>query len=396
MPACSNMPCPNGPSATPSGAGRAEGHVPAAIGRILIVDDEEPNRQLLAEWLGAYGHQIATAADGHEALALVEQEPPDAIILDVMMPGMDGFAVCERLKTNPKTAGIPVLLLTALHEREDRLRGMRAGANDFLFKPADLPYVLLRVRNAVHTRQLHAEIERQLREVTREQQLRESLLHMIVHDLRTPLAGLEGFLQLLQMSAGEKLEARPAHYLKQALHATHNFAHHIDLLLDIHRMEDGKMPVYLAPVDAADVVNRTLEPLRPLFAQRRLRLEIPSEPLPAIGDSGLLARVISNIIGNAIAFTSPETGEIKIRAMAAAGRVRIEIEDNGPGIDPSKQEAIFDKFFQVGEQVRSRSSGLGLAFCKLAMTAQNGNIGVTSRPGSGSRFWFELPAAPAA
>lgn len=396
MPACFDRPCENDRPAAPAGAGRAEAHVPAAIGRILIVDDEEQNRQLLAEWLGAYGHQIATAASGREALALIEHEQPDAVILDVMMPEMDGFTVCERLKTNPRTAGIPVLLLTALHEREDRLRGMRAGANDFLFKPADLPYVLLRVRNAVHTRQLHAEIERQLREVTREQQLRESLLHMIVHDLRTPLAGLEGFLQLLQMSAGEKLESRPAHYLKQALHATHNLAHHIDLLLDIHRMEDGKMPVYLSPVDVVEVVNRALEPLRPLFAQRRLRLEVAPGPLMATGDGGLLGRVVANIVGNAIAFTSPETGEIKVRTVAAANRVRVEIEDNGPGIDPSKQEAIFDKFFQVGEQVRSRSSGLGLAFCKLAMLAQNGNIGVTSRPGTGSRFWFELPAAPAA
>jgi signal transduction histidine kinase len=372
-------------------AARPAASLPAQAGRVLVVDDDANNRSLLAEWLGAYGHEVQMAADGPEALLMVERELPDAIILDVMMPGMDGFVVCERLKANPRTAVVPVLLLTALHEREDRMRGMRAGANDFLLKPADLPYVLLRVRNAIRLRQLHAEVEQKLVEVSREQQLRENLLHMIVHDLRTPLAGLEGFLQLLQMSAGTKLDERPAHYLRQAMHGAHNLAHQIDLLLDIHRMEDGKMPVLIAALDLPQLVDKALEPLRPLFGKRRLQLDIASSPLLALGDSTLLSRVVANIIGNAIAFTSPDEGEIAIRVIPGEGRVRVEVEDNGPGIEASKQEAIFEKFFQVGEHVRTRSSGLGLAFCKLAMNAQNGRIGVYSRPGSGSRFWFEVP-----
>jgi signal transduction histidine kinase len=363
-----------------------------AVGRVLVVDDDPGSRSMLNDWLGAYGHQVTTAADGPEALLAVERNPPDVILLDVMMPGMDGYEVCERLKSNPRTAVIPVLLLTALHERDDRMRGMRAGANDFLHKPADLPYVLLRVRNAVRLRQLHNEVAEKFAEVCREQQMRESLLHMIVHDLRTPLAGLEGFLQLLQMSAGAKLDDRPAHYLKQALHASHNLAHQIDLLLDIHRMEEGKMPVQSVAHDIRQVVDKALEPLRPLFGSRKLRLEMPGAPTCAVGDPGLLGRVVSNLVGNAIAFTSPQEGEIAVRLRNGSAVVRVEIEDNGPGIEPAKQEAIFEKFTQVGEQVRSRSSGLGLAFCKLAIDAQHGQIGVVSQMGMGSRFWFEVPA----
>ncbi|HTB64068.1 MAG TPA: response regulator [Opitutales bacterium] len=364
----------------------------AAVGRVLVVDDDPGSRSMLGDWLGAYGHQVRTAADGPEALLAVEQELPDVIVMDVMMPGMDGFTVCERLKRDPKTAGIPILLLTALNERDDRMRGMRAGANDFLMKPADLPYVLLRVRNAVRLRQLHNEVKLQFAEVCREQQMRESLLHMIVHDLRTPLAGLEGFLQLLQMSAGSKLDDRPAHYLKQALHASHNLAHQIDLLLDIHRMEEGKMPVQAVAHDVRGVVDRALEPLRPLFGNRKLKLEMPQTPTPGVGDPGLLGRVLSNLVGNAIAFTSAQEGEISVRLRNGANMVRVEVEDNGSGIEPEKLEMIFEKFTQVGEQVRSRSSGLGLAFCKLAMEAQHGKIGVVSRVGLGSRFWFEVPA----
>jgi len=375
-------PWPNSPPESP----------PIGSGRVLVVDDDVSSRAMLADWLSAYGHDVRTAADGPEALLLVEREAPDAIVLDVMMPGMDGFAVCERLKSNPRTAVVPVLLLTALHEREDRMRGMRAGANDFLIKPADLPYVLLRVRNAIRLRQLHAEVEEKLAEICREQQMKENLLHMIVHDLRTPLAGLEGFLQLLQMASGAKLDERPAHYLKQALHASHNLAHQIDLLLDIHRMEEGKMPVQAVPHNLNEVVDRALEPLRPLFGGRRLQLEMPPRALPAVGDPALLGRVVSNLVGNAIAFTSPQEGEIAVRLRSGLGAARVEVEDNGPGIEPSKQKAIFEKFYQVGEHVRNRSSGLGLAFCKLAMEAQRGRIGVDSRAGSGSRFWFEVPA----
>jgi len=129
-----------------------------------------------------------------------------------------------------------------------------------------------------------------------------------------------------------------------------------------------------------------------LFGSRRLHLELPAMPVPAVGDPSLLGRVVSNLVGNAIAFTEPQMGEIAVRLRRGPDAARVEVEDNGPGIDESKQQAIFEKFYQVGEHVRNRSSGLGLAFCKLAMEAQRGRIGVVSQSGTGSRFWFEVPA----
>ena len=272
--------------------GFPEVKTPPPTGHVLIVYDEAPNRILLADWLGSYGHQVTTATNGLEALRVAELELPDAIVLDVKMPGMDGFAVCEKLKSNPQTAMIPVLLLTSLHEREDRLRGMRAGANDFLFKPVDLPDLLLRVRNAVRLRQLYSEVEAKLREITRQEHLKESLLHMIVHDLRTPLSALEGYLQLLRMQAGEKLEQRPAHCLHQALQAALKLGLQIDLLLDIHRLEAGHMPVHAVAHDLSQVVDNAVSPLRPLFGERRLQMESAPIPLAALGDPGLLGRVV--------------------------------------------------------------------------------------------------------
>jgi len=365
---------------------------PPPTGCVLIVDDEAANRILLKDWLSPYGHQVITASNGLEALQTAETESPDAILLDVKMPGMNGFEVCEKLKSNPLTAMIPVLLLTSLHDREDRLRGMRAGANDFLFKPVDLPDLLLRVRNAVRLRQMHTEVQAKLEEITRQEYLKESLLHMIVHDLRTPLAAMDGFLQLLRMNLGEKLGDRSAYCLRQSLQASHRLALQIDLLLDIHRLEAGQMPVQAVPHDLAQVVDNAVSPLQPLIGERFLHLDCPPVPLTAIGDPGLLGRVVSNLVGNAIAFTSPNEGSISVRVMPRAGRARVEVADNGPGIELANQQAIFDKFFQASEESNSRSSGLGLTFCKLALDAQHGSIGVVSAPGAGSQFWFEVPA----
>jgi len=368
-------------------------NTPLSTGHILVVDDEAPNRILLKDWLGPYGHQVTTASSGLEALQAVETELPDVIVLDVRMPGMDGFTVCEKLKSNVRTSMIPVLLLTSLHEREDRLRGMRAGANDFLLKPVDLPDLLLRVRNAVRLRNLHNELETKLQEITRQEYLKESLLHMIVHDLRTPLSAMDGFLQLLRMNLGEKLGHRPAHCLQQALHASQKLGHQIDLLLDIHRLEEGHMPVKAVAHDLSEVVDKAVSPLRPLFGDRRLQLDCPSTRLTVMGDPGLLGRVVSNLVGNAIAFTSPLEGAISVRVLPRPGCARVEVIDNGPGIELANQQAIFDKFFQASDENNTRSSGLGLTFCKLAMDAQKGSIGVISEPGAGSQFWFEVPAS---
>jgi signal transduction histidine kinase len=290
---------------------------------------------------------------------------------------------------------VPILLLTSLHEREDRLRGMRAGANDFLFKPVDLPDLLLRVRNAVRLSHLHNDVEAKLREISRQEQLKESLVHMIVHDLRTPLAALDGFLHLMQTNTGEKREERSAFCLHQALRSSHRLAQQVDLLLDIHRLEAGHMPVQTVTHDLTQVVDEAVVPLRPLFGGRLLKMESPTLPLTAVGDPKLLNRVVSNLLGNAIAFTSPQDGEISVRVLPRPGRARVEVVDNGPGIEPAKQQAIFEKFCQVNEQARTRSSGLGLTFCKLAMDVQQGSIGVVSELGAGAQFWFEIPAPTA-
>jgi signal transduction histidine kinase len=153
------------------------------------------------------------------------------------------------------------------------------------------------------------------------------------------------------------------------------------------------MPVQTEAHDLRRVVTEALQPLEALLADRQLQFERMEEPVPALADPNLMRRVVTNLVGNAISFTSPRTGRIHIRLGQDGGRARMEVADNGPGIDPDYHEAIFEKFAQADDKVRDQSSGLGLAFCKLAIEAQQGRIGVESQLGAGSRFWFEVPAA---
>ena len=151
-------------------------------GCILVVDDEQRNRRLLRQLLEAEGHRVSEAADGEAAIECVDQSPPDVILLDLSMPKMDGFEVCRRLKQSPATEHIPILLISALTEREDRLRGIEAGADDFIAKPIDRQEVLLRVRNAVHRQHLYAELQSKYKELKAMAELRDSLTSMINAD----------------------------------------------------------------------------------------------------------------------------------------------------------------------------------------------------------------------
>ena len=168
----------------------------SGAGRILIVDDLEANRVLLQEILELDGLEVMLAQDGAEALRAISESAPDLVLLDVNMPGMDGLEVCRRLRADPETEALPIILVTALSERAHRLEGISAGANDYLTKPIDRPDLLLRVRNALRLRRLHAEVAEQLRRLEQLEQMRDGLVHMLVHDLRTPLTGITVYLQL--------------------------------------------------------------------------------------------------------------------------------------------------------------------------------------------------------
>ncbi|MBU1694544.1 MAG: response regulator [Verrucomicrobia bacterium] len=362
------------------------------VGRVLVVDDDPKNRRLLNDLLRARGHKVVEASTGEEALRQVSEAPPDVVLLDIMMPGMDGIEVCRRIKDQPATAAIPVLLVTALSERSDRIRGIEAGANDFLTKPIDTRDVVLRVRNAVHLHQLHDQLQQSCDQLRHTEKLRDNLMHLIVHDMKTPITAIAGYLELLFLDGKDHLSETLLEYVQEALSATRRLLRMTTTLLDLSRLEENKMPLSIRPCDVKGAALKAFEEVEVLAREKAIRFVFPEESFMAQCDAEILGRVFTNLFENAIKF-EPSGGCVRVAFRGDAGWVRIEVTDNGPGIPPEYHGKIFEKFGQVELRTVGKmySAGLGLAFCKLAVEAHGGGIGVESEVGRGSRFWFTLP-----
>jgi two-component system, sensor histidine kinase and response regulator len=355
---------------------------------VLVVDDEPHNVELLTDLLEARNYQVGFAPNGEQALAFARDRSPDVVLLDVMMPGLNGFEVCRRLKGEQKTAMIPVLLVTALDARQDRIAGISAGANDFITKPIDSADLVLRVRNAVTTRQLHDRIATQLRQLQELEAARDTLTHMLVHDLRSPLTGLQGYLDLLRLVAngnGEVVE-----YVDEAQLVMKRLTNMVSQVLDVSRLESGQMPVTLSETDLRALLPAAVASLGPPPSGISVLYDTPHTPVMLHCDPDLVTRIVINLVGNAFKFT-PRDGTIRLGLEPESDRVRLTVTDNGPGIPPEYRDRVFEKFGQAPLQAAGvRSSGLGLTFCKLAVQAHRGKIGIEGAQGGGARFWIEF------
>ena len=362
-----------------------------------MVDDDIRACELVCEILNSEGYEVTIAHDGPTALEVLRRELPDTVLLDVMMPGMDGYEVCRHIKESDATAMVPVILLTALTQREYLLQGIAAGADEFVSKPIDMDELLLRVRNAVRMHMLYNELREHYEKLRRAEEWREQLFRMMAHDLKVPLAGALGNLDLLFEECRGKAEPDTLECLSDAREAIIRALGLAETVVDIGRLEEGRLPLEKGDCRLEHVVQNALNEVRTLAEEKQISIAAEGTAPPVTCDRELIQRVLCNLLDNAIAY-SPVRGRVKVRVLQEEHDVRVEVEDCGPGIPPGWGEKIFEKFTQVEAYARGRrfSKGLGLTFCKLAVEAHGGRIGVRSRVGCGSTFWFTLPAGEAA
>ncbi len=362
--------------------------------RVLIADDDPVSQTLFSAVLDTGTYEVLSAKDGLDALQQSENVRPDVILLDVMMPKMDGLEVCRCLKSNPATAAIPVLMITALTDRNERIAGIAAGANDYLTKPVDIDDLRLRVRNAVQAKRMMDRLEAELTRIRHLEALRDNLTGMIVHDMRSPLTAILGSLELMH-EMSDNQESEMTEILQMGLLSTRELIAMCNSLLDVSRLEAGKMPVQRECCDLDSITEKAVRAAQNQPDAHEITFVVEGlSGLVVDADEGLLRRILTNLLSNALRYTAPG-GRITVGiAKTDAAGVRIEVRDTGSGIPPEHQGRIFDKFGQV-ENCASRnlrhSAGLGLTFCKLAVEAHGGVIGVQSEVGKGSRFWFTLP-----
>lgn len=370
---------------------------------ILIVDDEERNIKLLKAILALESYQLIDAASGEEALQRIGLSKPDLVLLDVMMPGLDGFEVCRRIRQDEKTRIIPVVMITALREKEHRIRAIEAGADDFISKPVDQTELILRVKSLLRIKTYHddllksyselAQMNLQLKEL---EKIKEGLIHMVIHDLNSPLMAISGNVQLLLMDK-EELAEKHVQFMQTCLNHCHDLNQLIQSLLDVHKMEEAKLPLMKESTEIEAVVRDVLNQFESRAALKGVLLSCEIlKPIPPLQfDGQLIGRVIGNLLSNAIRHT-PAGGEVvgTVDHLQEKRVLLFGVKDSGPGLDRQYHERIFNKFEQVLIKTGTKlgTGGLGLAFCKMAVEAHGGRIWVESEgQGKGCTFKFELP-----
>ena len=485
-------------------------------GALLVVDDDPISRRLLAANLQRQGYTVQTAEDGQQALDLLRAQTFDVVLLDLLMPNLNGYQVLERMKADDVLRHVPVIVISGMEDVDNAVRCIEMGAADYLTKPFD-PVLLrarvhasladkrlrdaeqthLRAMQAISARlqaiiqgaaigivvldlegriaesnpALHRMLDRSeselvgllltdllypddatthaqlyatavagerehyqcearfqrrdgqwvygnltvsiVRDEQRQpqfgigmieditarraaEQMREDLTHTIVHDLRSPLTAVTTSLELLQSGLLGELSARQDEVVQLAQSGARRMLQLIDTILDVSRLEAGQMPLRQIAFDLSDPVSTVIRLQGPLASDKQIQLvnDLPAT-LPLVwADADIIERVLQNLVGNAIKFT-PAGGVVRVSACIAEGaspKVLVSVSDTGAGIPPELRDRLFSKF-AIGQQ-RGRGTGLGLAFCKLALEAHGEAIWADSPSNQGATFTFSLPLAP--
>lgn len=356
---------------------------------ILIVDDNEQNRALAQTTLEEEGHRTRVATGGAEALRAFDEDPPDCVLLDVRMPGVDGLTVCRAIRNREVGADTPILFLTALRDVETFDDALAAGGDDFLTKPMRPTELIVRVQAALKLRRLtsenrgHYETIRSQRDAMMRLQLqKEELMAFVVHDLKNPVSTLDLHAQLLlrdkSLSASSQESARAIRNEASLL------LRQINTLLDLSKSDETDLAGAKVPVNVAELVADVQRSFALRAATKQVALVVDiADDLLVLADRDLFRRVLENLLDNALRHAPHDTG-VTIDAARVQDRVVLRVADQGLGIPEHMHQKVFERFVQA-EDVRAvkGSYGLGLAFCKLAVEHQSGHIWIEeSNPGA--------------
>ncbi|NMG57917.1 response regulator [Geitlerinema sp. P-1104] len=355
---------------------------------ILVIDDEPDNFDVIDALLSQEDYELSYAASGPVALSSLESYDPDLILLDVMMPDVDGIEICRRLKGMPSWRTVPIIMVTALSSKDNLARCLEAGADDFIGKPVNGLELRARVKSMLRLKYQYDELQGLL-------QLREDLVKMILHDVRNPLSGLLLGLELLR--SPNYPEAKRLHRLETVYSLAQSVQTLVEELLQVTLTEAGQLTLNYSSVDVGELVQCCLSRFEAIAAQKNLSLvsQCPDTPVTGVElDPTLFQRVLDNLMSNAIKF-SPQGTQITMTVRELnPEQIQIEVIDGGPGVPDELREKIFEKY-EIGTMMANISQiGLGLAFCKMVIQGHEGTIQVHPHPEQGSIFQILVPRRP--
>lgn len=357
---------------------------------ILVVDDEPMNHEVVHAYLEGEGYRLVDAMSGAEALAIAQQDPPDLVLLDVMMPGFDGFEVARALKEQAADHYLPIILVTALADHNSLLAGLNTHADEVLTKPVDGQELVLRIRHLLMLRSQHVSLLQKNVELAELHRFKDEMSSLIVHDLKNPLGAIITNLSFVLGEPGN-LDADQLDALSDAQSASQRAMRLIQNLLDVTRIEASRFEPRRASTGIAALIDGALHQ-RTIVARSRgiSMVSTLDASLQVDIDGDLITRAIENILDNGLRYT-PRGGRIQISGEVVGSNLELRIGNTGPAVDAAARTLVFEKFGQASQSSGRMNLGLGLYFCRLAVEAHGGRIWLGDAPELPTVFNITLP-----
>jgi two-component system, sensor histidine kinase and response regulator len=360
---------------------------------ILVVDDNKENLKVVSNFLKAEGYQIALSLNADDARNILEENKIDLILLDVMMPGTDGFALCRQLKEDNRLKEIPVIFLTAKTETSDLVEGFNSGGVDYITKPFQKEELIARVNNHVALASAKNEIMKQAEQIRRINRTKDRLYSVIAHDIKSPFANIS---MLISTLAEGYIDAGSEEYEEILQNINSSTQETYSLLLNLlqwTRSQTGDLEISPEPISLLELITSTLRFLDPQAVKKEIKLEQNvQEGLTIEADQNMMKSVLQNLVNNAIKFTKPG-GKIVINALEKDNKAMIEVKDNGIGISQANMKKLFVDEGQVTTRGTNdeKGSGLGLLLVKEFVQRNKGTISVKSKDNEGTTFTLSFP-----
>lgn len=356
---------------------------------ILIVDDVPKNIQLLGSILKQENYDLEYATSGKEALEWLASKNFDLILLDIMMPEIDGIELCKRIKQNPSTREISVIFLTAKADAQSIINGFEAGAVDYITKPFNIRELLMRVKT-------HLTIHNQRKQIEQKSQFEKKIFSVIGHDLRSPVGNIRSYIDAY-LSVNENLDSNTSNFLKDLYILADNSFSLLENILNWAKSQSGAIVCRPQPENIARIIHYNIKLFSIQAENKNISLRyVGTDDIKAFVDRELISGVLRNLISNAIKFT-PHKGEVVITAshkkIHGSSRAVVEVRDNGVGMSPETIDKILNKNIHLTTYGtdNEKGSGLGIQLCKEFISLNTGDLWIESKPGKGTSFFISLP-----
>ena len=365
--------------------------------KILVADDDRVNLRILGGILRAEGYVLAEADSGEKTIEAYESFQPDLVLLDVMMPGIDGFETCRQLKKRHGASRAPIIFITAKNESDDVVEGLEAGGVDYLPKPIKAKEVLARIRSHLQNRILSEQKQALVDQLSKANAAKNRFLGMAAHDLRNPLASIRGLAEFLREGAVGPLTPEQLDLIATIHSASQSMLDMVNELLDVATIESGELKLAMESRNLGALIAKSVAMMNMEAAKKKTHVtfDVPAAPTILRIDAAKMKQVIDNLLSNAVKYSPPNSSiSVLVVPPSTPGQCSFAVRDQGPGIPETERDKLFKDFSRLSVQPTGgeKSTGLGLAICRKIVEAHGGTIIAENLPIRGCEFRVTLPA----